>query len=114
MTIGWGYGLLLAAQTTATDSNEVWEGWGSVALVEGSALAIFGLIAVLIWQGARIWQTKLSVAALAARDEAYRKLAEEATATQRQLAEDQHRVVEELTALRVRMTAVERLLREVE
>jgi len=70
-------------------------------------LMITVVIVVLIWQIFKYRQTKLMSQAEIARDEAYRKLAEEAVAVQRKISED-------LADLRNRVEAIERMLREVE
>ncbi|MCG0313403.1 MAG: hypothetical protein L5657_01920 [Calditerricola sp.] len=70
-------------------------------------LMITVVIVVLIWQIFKYRQTKLMSQAEIARDEAYRKLAEEAVAVQRKISE-------ELADLRNRVEAIERMLREVE
>ncbi len=78
-----------------------------MGFVLGLALLILVLVVVIIWQGSRIAQTKMKVDAEMAGNEAYRKLAEEAVSVQQKMAED-------ISDIRERMTAIEKLLREVE
>ncbi len=77
-------------------------------------LGLFGLItlivAVVIWQVFSIARARVS----ATREDAYHKLAEQATESQRRIAEDLGRATGELTELRQRVAAIERLLREVD
>jgi len=77
--------------------------WFALAM----SLMITVFIGVLIRQLFKYSQTKLMSKAAIARDEAYRKLAEEAVAVQRKISED-------LADLRNRVEAIERMLREVE
>ena len=49
-----------------------------------------------------------------ARDEAYRKLAEEAVSMQRKMAEDQQKIINDLSETKERIHAIEKMLREVE
>lgn len=65
------------------------------------------LAVVLAWQGFRTYQIKITSKAEIARDEAYRKLAEEAVAVQRKISED-------LADLRARVASIEKMLREIE
>ncbi|MQA14038.1 MAG: hypothetical protein GEV09_07640 [Pseudonocardiaceae bacterium] len=78
------------------------------------ALVLLGLITlvvvVVIWQVFSIARAKVS----ARREEAYQKLAEQATEAQRSIADDLSRATGELTEVRQRVAAMEKLLREVE
>lgn len=84
--------------------------WSEAGIAIASILMVTAVITVVVWQIFGTWRARMVVS----REEAYRKLAEEATALQRRIAENQHRIAEELADLRTRMTAVERLPREVE
>lgn len=70
-------------------------------------LLLVPLAVVLVWQGFRTWQKRISSKAEIARDEAYRKLAEEAILVQT-------KILEELSDLRVRVASIEKMLREVD
>lgn len=70
-------------------------------------LGILTLIVVLVSQGLKTWRVKTTSMAVLARDQAYRQLAEESVAAQKKMARD-------LSDLRERVTAMEKMLREVE
>lgn len=65
------------------------------------------LAVVLVWQGFKTWQIKTTSKADIAREEAYRKLAEEAISAQQKIAED-------LSELRIRIVSIEKILRDVD
>ncbi|MEW6182384.1 MAG: hypothetical protein AB1500_04300 [Bacillota bacterium] len=77
----------------------------------GFVLAILTMLTVLavvvIWQALKTSRAKTRSMAEIARDEAYRKLAEEAVSVQRKMAED-------LSDLRARIISMEKMLREVD
>ncbi len=77
----------------------------------GFVLVILSLITILatvvISQGLKTARAKTVSMAEIARDEAYRKLAEEAVSVQRKIAED-------LSDLRTRIVSMEKMLREVD
>lgn len=114
---GLDNGVLLFAMQTANetdDVNEVWSGWGSVVFVMGMT-AILALVAYLvIWQVFKTRQNRYSTDAALARDEAYRKLAEEISASQEQTSEDLTSLRKDMADIRQRVAAMERMLREVE
>jgi hypothetical protein len=64
---------------------------------------------VVVWQ----WFATRRARASVAREEAYRKLAEQAIAVQQRTAEEQQKISEDLGELRTRVSAIEKLLREV-
>lgn len=84
------------------------EAWGMIF-----ALVLFALITVLIvvvvWQGFATWRARASVA----REEAYRKLAEQSAAAQQRTAEEEQKISEDLGDLRARVATIEKLLRDV-
>ena len=65
------------------------------------------LAVVVVWQCFRTLQTRMTSREEIARDEAYRKLAEEAILVQKKISED-------LSDLRVRVASIEKMLREIE
>ncbi|NLC06644.1 MAG: hypothetical protein GX755_01530, partial [Syntrophomonadaceae bacterium] len=78
-------------------------------------LTLFTIIFVSVgWQGFKSWQIKTATKAELSRDERYRKLAEEAIAVQQKIAEDQQRIVNDLSEMKERIKAMEKLLREVD
>ncbi len=96
--------------------------WGTVLLQAGcdttgaeAAIAVTGvafgclLVIVAVWQIASVLRARMS----GPREEAYRKMAEEVVAVQRQTTEALDRMTSELTELRERTAEVERLLKEV-
>lgn len=84
------------------------EAWGMI-FVLGLLTLTTVLLVVFIWQ---IFATSRARAS-AAREEAYQKLAERATAAQESTAQEQQKISEDLRDLRTRVAAIEKLLREV-
>jgi hypothetical protein len=82
----------------------------------GLAGMVFTLVlaVVVLWQGFKTWQIQTTSRAYIARSEEYLRLAQEATAVQRKVVEHQERLIGDLAELRDRVTAIEKLLREVE
>jgi hypothetical protein len=79
----------------------------SIEIAEmGFVLGILTLGLVLVSQGLKTWQAKNKYMAEISRDEAYRKLAEESTVKQRQMAND-------LSDLRTRVANIEKMLRDI-
>lgn len=68
------------------------------------------VIVVVIWQSFVTKRARMSVA----REEAYRKLAEQATAAQQTTANVEQKIVDGVEELRTRVAAIEKLLRDVE
>lgn len=79
-----------------------------------SLLAVLVLLIVVVWQAFKSYQTKTSNAGYIARDEAYRKLSEEAISLQQETVENQKKIIGELSELRKRIDGIEKTLREVE
>jgi len=81
-------------------------------------LVILGLITVIavvvITKIFKYSRTKTATMAEITRDEAYRKLAEEAIAVQRRMAEDQQRITKDISEIKKSVDSMERMLREVE
>jgi hypothetical protein len=92
------------------DDNPVWEGWGSVIFVTALLALIVVLIIAVLWFVRSINSTK----ALASRDQAFQKLAEQSTSAQEQIAEEQRRAADELAEMKTRIANIERILSEVE
>lgn len=104
--------MLLAASHNGVP-NDVWSGWGSVIMAVGGMVLIGLLLALIIWQVFRTAQSKIVVAETVARDEEYRKLAEQTATAQDKLASQQQRIADDMADLRERITAIERMLSEV-
>lgn len=79
------------------------------AFVLGLFALITLLVAVVIWQVFSVARARVA----ASREQAYQQLAAQATEAQRQIAADLDRATGELTELRQRVAAMEKLLREV-
>ena len=80
------------------------------ALMGASALLFTGaIVIVVIVQVAATWRARMSVA----REEAYRRLAEEAAAAQRNTVDRLDEIRTELATVQERTTRLERLLSEV-
>ena len=94
--------LLLQAGTDDMD-------WGTAAIASTSVAFFFAAVIVVAWQVGASWRARIS----AAREEAYRKLVEDAVAWQRQATVALERMTAELTELRARTAEVERVLKEV-
>ena len=87
-------------------------GWG-IIFVLGVVAAIALIISIVVWQAFKTQQANATSRAAIAQDGAYRALAEEVTTATRKSAEEQERIFAELAELRGRLTAIEKLLREV-
>jgi hypothetical protein len=87
-------------------------GWGIVFIL-GLAAVIMVVAVVVIWQVFKTAQTKVEADVIVARDDAYRQLAAQSTAAQQKIAEEQQRIAAALSDLQLRVTAIEKLLREV-
>lgn len=84
----------------------------------GFVLVILALLTIIIvaaiTQGTKIVKAKTMSASQIARDEAYRKLAEEAVSAQQKIANDQQRIIKDLAEMKQCIYAMEKMLREVE
>lgn len=82
------------------------EGPAEVGIAAGVLIVFFLVVGLAVWQGFRTYQMKLQHRADVARDEAYQKLAAEAVVAQAGIARD-------LSDLRQRVAAIEKMMREV-
>lgn len=80
--------------------------YAGMGFVIALAFFLMILLVVVIWQGSRIAQTKMKVDAETGNNEAYRQLAEDSAAFQKQIAGD-------ISDLHLRVAAIEKMLREV-
>lgn len=85
-------------------------GWPEALIAIVSIAFLFGGIVVVIWQLFATWRARM----LVAREEAYRKLAEQATEAQTRTAEAMEKAAAELALIREATNEMQRLLREVE
>lgn len=81
--------------------------YAGMGFVVAMSFIILILLVVLIWQGSKIARTKMQIDAQLDQDNAYRKMAEESAFFQKQISED-------ISDLRDRVAAIEKMLREVE
>jgi hypothetical protein len=84
--------------------------WQETVIATSTMVLATVLIVVVIAQVAATWRARMSVA----REEAYRHLAEEATAAQQGTARQLESVAQELASIRERTRHLEDLLREVD
>jgi hypothetical protein len=68
------------------------------------------IVVALLWQGFATYRAR----AILAREEAYRKLAEQASTAEQKAAQEQQKIAIALDDLRLRVAAIEKILREVE
>jgi F0F1-type ATP synthase membrane subunit b/b' len=83
--------------------------WPEAAIAIAGILFITTVIVAGAWQIFATWRTRMIVA----REDAYRKLAEDATSAQRQTAERLETAAQELAQLRQQTAELERVLKEV-
>jgi hypothetical protein len=83
--------------------------WPEAMIAVGGIAMVTIIVAIAIWQVLLSWRTRMSIA----REEAYRKLAEESVAAQRQAGEGLRDTATKLTQLEQRTSELERMLKEV-
>ncbi len=88
------------------------QGWG-ILFVLGIAALVTIFLVVATWQSLKVEQAKAVSREAVAHDEAYRKLAEEATAAQQTIATEQQTIAVAIVELNARVAVMEKLLREV-
>lgn len=84
--------------------------WPEVSIPIVGMIFVGSIVVVMIWQTFATWRARMSVM----REEAYQRLADEATQAQRKTAEELTKAVAELTELRNRASELERLMKEVD
>ncbi|MGI6066756.1 MAG: hypothetical protein ACOYI2_09750 [Bacillota bacterium] len=94
-------------------NQEVIFGIGGMGFVLFILTLITILAVVIISQVLKTSRSKTQAMAEIARDEAYRKLAEESISVQRKMTEDQQKIVNDLSEIKERINAIEKMLREV-
>ncbi|MDD3654360.1 MAG: hypothetical protein PHO01_09280 [Desulfotomaculaceae bacterium] len=78
-------------------------------------LTLITIVAVVvISQVLKTSRAKVASMAELTRDEAYHKLAEEAISIHRKIAENQHKTVNDISEIKERINAMEKMLRDVE
>lgn len=106
--------LVVAGQVDNDSQNDVWSGWGSVIFVISIVAIVAAVALVLIWQIFKTSQARTAAAVTAARDEAYRKLAEQSALAQETMAADFATLNTSIADLRERVASIEKMMREVE
>lgn len=81
--------------------------YAGMGFVVAMSFIILILLVVIIWQGSKVARTKMQIDAQLDQDNIYRKMAQESAVFQKQIAED-------ISDLRDRVAAIEKMLREVE
>jgi hypothetical protein len=94
-------------------ASNVWEGWGSVIVISIVLVLVGAVVLVGAWQGMKSAQADQIARETVARDEAYRKLAEDLATSQRASADAQGRIAQSLADVGTKVNAIEKLLREV-
>lgn len=84
--------------------------WPEAAIAITATAVFFALLMVVIWQVLATWRARM----LVAREEAYRKLAEQATEAQSRTAAALEQALAEIKIVRQETEEMRRLLREVE
>lgn len=97
--------LTLIMQTANGNSVD----WPEAFIAVGGIAMITIIVAVAIWQLLASWRARMSIA----REEAYRRLAEETAQNQQRLIDQQQRIAEDLTTLNNRIAGIEKVLQEV-
>ena len=95
----------------AAQNDEIPEDFpAALAAIVVTMFVMVGIvIAVAIWQGMATWRARMSIA----REEAYRKLAENSEATNSRTADLLASMKNDLADLRTRTAEMERLMKEV-
>jgi Tfp pilus assembly protein PilO len=83
--------------------------WQEAVMGASGMAFVLVITVVLIMQGAATWRARMAVA----REEAHRRLAEDATRAQRETASQLEKVLAELAVIREKTSALERALAEV-
>ena len=99
------FGLILQISQESSAGTD----WPEALIAIGGITMITVIVGVAIWQVLASWRARMSVA----REEAYRKLADESVALHRQLVDQQSSIARDLAGLSDRVGGIERLLKEV-
>lgn len=95
-------------------NDEVIFGVGGMGFVLVILTLITIVIVVVVSQFFKTARSKALNIAEITRDEAYRKLADEAISVQQKIAKDQQKMAMDLSEMKDRINAMEKMLREVE
>jgi hypothetical protein len=83
--------------------------WPEAMIAVGGIAMITVITAVAIWQVLASWRARMSIA----REDAYRKLAEENLSAQTRLVVQQQRIADDVTSINERVAGIEKLLKDV-
>jgi hypothetical protein len=83
--------------------------WPEAMIAVGGIAMVTIIAAIAIWQVLASWRARMSVA----REEAYRKLAEESNANQERVLAQQQTIATDLSGLREKVEGIEKMLRDV-
>lgn len=100
--------LLFLAQSSSGPPEDF--PWALAAIVVTMFIMVGAVIAIAIWQGMATWRARMHIA----REEAYRKLAEDTEATSTRTADLLASIRNDLADLRTRTAELERMMKEVE
>jgi uncharacterized membrane protein affecting hemolysin expression len=82
----------------------------STEVIIAIIVAVTVIFVVILWQGMSIAKTDNALN----QTEQYRKLAEQATSAEQKAADEHQKIAEALDDMRTRLTAIEKLLRDVQ
>ncbi|MGI6422532.1 MAG: hypothetical protein ACOX0N_10105 [Syntrophomonadaceae bacterium] len=95
-------------------NEEIVFGIGGMGFVLVILTLITIIAVVVITQALKTQRAKETSRAEIARDEAYRKLAEETLSVQRKISEGQEKMASDLSLMKERILSMEKMLREIE
>lgn len=101
--------LFLALAQSSSDPPDDFP-WALAAIVVTMFIMVGSVIAIAIWQGMATWRARMHIA----REEAYRKLAENTEATNSRTADLLASIRNDVADLRTRTAELERMMKEVE
>jgi len=83
--------------------------WPEATVAVGGIALVTAIVVVAIWQVFASWRARMSVA----REDAYRKLAEDSAGSQHRMVEQQEAMATDIASLKSKVDGIEKLLREV-
>lgn len=83
--------------------------WPEAMIAVAVIAFVMAIVIVAIWQGFGLWRARMSIA----REDAYRKLAEESLSAQTRMSVQQQRIADDLASLNERVSSIEKILKEV-
>jgi transposase len=101
--------MLMLLQAAGNGDDDFATSWPGAAVAIAGIALVTVIVAVAIWQIFGTWRSRMSVA----REDAYRKLADETASVQARLAEQQEAIAGSLREISERLSGIETILREV-